>query len=68
MRYEMLGRPTAAERVDKVVQPYAESFGRKRHARLQTFDFSAAVFIGGMEGVQREFHIFRSFHPDTPAF
>src|SRR5205814_1315233 len=29
--------------------------------------FSAAVFIGGTEGVEREFHIFRSFHPDTPA-
>jgi hypothetical protein len=29
--------------------------------------FSAAVFIGGMEGVEREFHIFRSFHPETPA-
>jgi hypothetical protein len=68
MRYEMLGRPVAPQSLDKVVQDYAGSFGREREARLRTFDFSAAVFIGGMEGVEHEFHIFRSFHPDIPAF
>jgi len=68
MRYEMLGYPVAHQSVDKAAQPYAATFGRKREARLGTREFSAAVFIGGMEGVQREFHIFRSFHPDAPAF
>jgi SLOG cluster3 family len=68
MRYEMLGVPVAPGSVDEAVQAYAERFGRKREARLGTREFSAAVFIGGMEGVQREFHIFRSFHPDTPTF
>jgi hypothetical protein len=68
MRYEMLGLPVAPRLVDKAVQAYAENFGHKREARLGTRKFSAAVFIGGMEGVEREFHIFRSFHPDTPTF
>ena len=68
MRYEMLGHPIDPQSVDEAVQPYAQAFGRKREARLGTLGFSAAVFIGGMEGVEREFHIFRSFHPDTPAF
>ena len=68
MRYEMLGEPVAPTAVDQAVQPYAQNFGRKRHDRLQTFDFSAAVFIGGMEGVRCEFEIFRSFHPHAPAF
>jgi hypothetical protein len=73
MRYEMLGkpirgRPVAVEHIDNVVRPYVENFGQKRDARVQTLEFSAAVFIGGMEGVQREFHIFRSFHPDAPTF
>jgi hypothetical protein len=58
----------APQSLDKVVQDYAGSFGRERETRLRTFDFSAAVFIGGMEGVEHEFHIFRSFHPDIPAF
>jgi hypothetical protein len=47
---------------------YAPTFGVARKAFLQTDEFSAAVFIGGMEGVEREFRIFRSFHPNTPAY
>jgi hypothetical protein len=53
----------------------ADTFGAARKYKLDPKNngkyapdgFSAAVFIGGMEGVEREFHIFRSFHPETPA-
>lgn len=29
--------------------------------------FGAGVFIGGMEGVEEEFRLFRRLHPDAPA-
>jgi hypothetical protein len=51
-----------------LLENYASTFGVARKAFLQTDEFSAAVFIGGMEGVEREFRIFRSFHPNTPAY
>jgi hypothetical protein len=77
MRYQMLGRPIDMrfralpedeQDRDHWLWRYGESFGEERRARLGTYDFSAAVFIGGMEGVEREFRIFRSFHPQTPVF
>ncbi|MBR6990333.1 MAG: hypothetical protein IKH95_10945 [Bacteroidaceae bacterium] len=30
-------------------------------------DYSAAVFIGGMEGVEKEFEMFKELHPDVPC-
>lgn len=73
MRLEMIGTPklpatlwSSAHR--GILRDYADQFGRQRAAALGTFEFSAAVFIGGMEGVEREFRIFRAFHPHTPAF
>jgi hypothetical protein len=66
MRYEMLGTPGA--RPVHLLGNYASTFGIARKGFLQTDEFSAAVFIGGMEGVEREFRIFRSFHPNTPAY
>lgn len=30
--------------------------------------FKAGVFIGGMEGVENEFKMFREFHPKAPVF
>ena len=76
MRYEMLGRPPdrrfrallSEHDHDHWLLRYGERLGEERRMRLGTYDFSAAVFIGGMEGVEREFHIFRSFHPATPTF
>jgi len=53
--------------VDAVDSDLAKSLLAMRTAMLKSAEFDAAVFIGGMEGVQREFHIFRSFHPETPA-
>lgn len=67
MRYEMIARPKAGPIFSKLMNSRAE-FGKQRHDRLQTYEFAAAVFIGGMEGVEREFCIFRDFHPDTPAY
>jgi SLOG cluster3 family len=76
MRYEMLGRPLSTRfrarlsehDQDHWLLRYRERFGEEREVRFGTYDFSAAVFIGGMEGVEREFHIFRSFHPAAPTF
>jgi hypothetical protein len=67
MRYEMLGTPDSRP-VHPLLDNYVEQFGRRREALLKTYEFSAAIFIGGMEGVEREFRIFRSFHPHTPAY
>lgn len=36
-----------------------------RKAMLSSFVFSAGVFIGGMEGVEEEYDLFREFHPDA---
>jgi hypothetical protein len=67
MRYEMLGHPAGGE-IHPLLSRYSAQVGRGRNERLKTYDFEAAVFIGGMEGVQREFVIFRSFHPHTPVY
>jgi hypothetical protein len=83
MRYEMLGYP-AAEPVHDRLRPFRSEFGRRRDAALSGpgqewpqersqerrdgVTFRAAFFAGGMEGVVREFRIFRSFHPRTPAY
>lgn len=42
------------------------SLRRMREAMLSRSELSAAVFIGGMEGVQ-EFELFRQHHPDAPV-
>jgi hypothetical protein len=67
MRYEMIGKPTS-QPIHALLEKDAMNLGAERKERLGTYEFSAAVFIGGMEGVIREFNIFRSFHPDTPVF
>jgi hypothetical protein len=74
MRYEMLGYE-GAEPVHPKLQEYRSLFGRPRELALfgrqlppGAPQFRAAFFVGGMEGVVREFRIFRSFHPRTPAY
>lgn len=67
MRYEMLGRPGMSFGAPLSI-PDAEGLGAARHRALETLDYAAGVFVGGMEGVEREFRIFRSFHPNTPVF
>jgi hypothetical protein len=38
-----------------------------RIAMLRSEDFHAAVFIGGMEGVEEEYKMFQEFHPGKPT-
>ena len=40
------------------------SLSRMREAMLSREDLTAAVFVGGMEGVEVEYEMFRHFHPD----
>lgn len=65
MRYDMLGVPSGY--LPKFTA-HAEGFGRRRLMRLNTVDFAAGVFIGGMESVFIEFRLFQMFHPKTPAY
>lgn len=53
--------------VDAVADDRAMSLRRMREAMLSRSELSAAVFIGGMEGVQAEFELFRQYHPDAPV-
>jgi hypothetical protein len=39
-----------------------------REQMIGSRDFAAGVFIGGMEGVEEEYRIFRRIHPNKPAF
>jgi len=39
-----------------------------REAMITSQDFTAGVFIGGMEGVEEEFEMFRTLHPKKPAY
>ncbi|WP_198971763.1 SLOG domain-containing protein [Xylophilus sp. ASV27] len=49
--------------VDAVPNDRDASLLRMREAMLSRTDLTAAVFIGGMEGVEAEFDLFRRFHP-----
>lgn len=39
-----------------------------RIAMIRDNKFNAGIFIGGMEGVEQEFDIFRKFHVDAPFY
>ena len=39
-----------------------------RERMIGSREFTAGIFIGGMEGVEEEFAIFRKVHPTKPAF
>ena len=39
-----------------------------REAMIRSQDFAAAIFIGGMEGVEEEYRMFRRIHPDKPVY
>jgi len=49
--------------VDAVLGDRDASLLRMREAMLSRSDLTAAVFIGGMEGVEAEFDLFERFHP-----
>ncbi len=44
------------------------SLAKMRGAMISEHDFDAGVFLGGMEGVETEYDIFRRLHPDKPAY
>ena len=46
----------------------ASSLLKMRLTMLKSCRFKAGVFIGGMEGVEQEFELFREFHPDAILF
>ncbi len=39
-----------------------------RQQMLKTYQFSAAVYIGGMDGVEAEYALFKKLHPTVPAY
>ncbi|WP_217371884.1 SLOG domain-containing protein [Spirosoma rhododendri] len=45
-----------------------ESLEIMRGEMLSNHSYKAAVFIGGMKGVEDEFYLFKKYHPDTSAF
>jgi hypothetical protein len=51
--------------VDAVPGNREQSLLRMREAMLSRGDLEAAVFIGGMDGVEAEYALFRHFHPDA---
>lgn len=50
--------------VDNVGDDREASLLAMRKAMLSRRDLNAAVFIGGMEGVEAEYELFRVFHPE----
>jgi len=44
------------------------SLAKMRHEMISGQDFKAAVFIGGMEGVEEEFRLFHQFHSSKPCY
>jgi hypothetical protein len=55
------------ELVDAVQNDREKSLLHMREVMLAK-PFDAGVFIGGMEGVEQEFDMFRHLQPDTPVF
>jgi hypothetical protein len=45
-----------------------QSLQAMRESMLASESFAAGVFIGGMEGVEEEFALFRQRHPIVPAY
>ena len=41
------------------------SITRMRHQMIEENEFKAAIFIGGMKGVEKEYEIFRHAHPQA---
>jgi hypothetical protein len=54
--------------VDAVDHDLDASLQKMREEMIRSEDFAAGVFIGGMEGVEEEFRMFRDIHPEKPVF
>lgn len=46
----------------------AASLKAMREAMIRSGQFAAGVFVGGMEGVEEEYEIFRRIHPEAAAY
>lgn len=53
--------------VDAVGKDETASLDQMRLAMIGGHRFDAGIFLGGMEGVEREYEMFRQLHPDKPA-
>ncbi len=54
--------------VDAVEHDLPASLRRMREEMIRSEQFSAGIFVGGMEGVENEYEIFRRVHPNAPAY
>ena len=54
--------------IDAVDGDLDASLAKMRGAMIGARNFDAAVFLGGMEGVEIEYDIFRRLHPNKPAY
>jgi hypothetical protein len=54
--------------IEAVDTDEAASLRCMREAMIGGHDFDAGVFIGGMDGVEREYEMFAHIHPDKPAY
>lgn len=54
--------------IEAVTNDRDASLAKMRKAMISAYRFDAGVFIGGMEGVEIEYDIFRRLHPDKPTY
>lgn len=54
--------------VDAVNNDEDASLLKMRQEMLIAHRYSAGVFIGGMDGIEKEFALFRELHPSVPAY
>ncbi|WP_041855989.1 hypothetical protein [Candidatus Korobacter versatilis] len=54
--------------VESIDMDERESLRVMREAMIAGHDYDAGVFVGGMDGVELEFEIFRRRHPNKPAY
>lgn len=54
--------------IDAAANDLEGSLAKMREAMIGAHEFEAGVFIGGMEGVEAEYDLFRHVHPGKPAY
>jgi len=53
---------------DNIAGNQERSLRHMRETMLGATEYGAGVFIGGMDGVEREFELFRQLHPSSPVY
>ena len=54
--------------IEAVDTDEAASLRKMREAMIGGHNFDAGIFLGGMEGVEREYKMFKLIHPGKPAY